>query len=78
MAAEKRLLELKVELFMGDCWWAPPAPLEFEYVRTSDGSPEELVESFENCRSVSGKFGGVAGVFAGVHICKGERDDNWE
>lgn len=32
-----------------------------------------VVESFENCNNVSGKFGGVAGVFAGVHICMSSR-----
>jgi len=45
---------------IGDWCW--PA---FEYVRT--GSPE-FVDNFENWSKVSGKLGGVAGVFAGVHI----------
>lgn len=33
----------------------------------------ELVLSLEKANNVSGKFGGVAGVLAGVHICEFEK-----
>ena len=67
LGGEEAQKELKPDVEEGaggehamDTWEGPPPPLE----------PHSDARSLENMVMASGKLGGVAGVFLGVHICR--------
>jgi len=68
LGGEEAQKELKPDVEEGggeqamDTWEGPPPPAP---------GPHSDARSLENMVMASGKFGGVAGVFLGVHICGG-------